>query len=58
MKAEILSRTEWLQLPLVAVVLFVAIFVLMLAWIVRPGASRFYAMRGRMALDDGEVRGE
>ncbi|MEZ4470011.1 MAG: hypothetical protein R3F60_04230 [bacterium] len=58
MKAEILSRTEWMTLPLVAVVLFMSIFVLMLAWIARPGARDFYAARGRMALDDEEVRGE
>lgn len=52
MKAEILSQTDWLVFPLISVVMFVAIFVGVLLWVVRPGAREFYAARGRMVLDE------
>lgn len=58
MKAEILSRTDWLMFPLITVVLFTAIFVMAVLWVYRPGAKELYARASRMVLEDGEVRRE
>ncbi len=54
MKAEILSRTDWLTFPLIAVVLFTVMFVLTLFWIYRPGAKKFYEEASRLVLDKGD----
>lgn len=57
MKALALTQTDLLLLPLFTVVLFVALFAAMVAWIYRPGASATYAERSRLPLDeDPEVR--
>ncbi len=52
MKALVLSQTDYLAFPLVAVVLFVAVFGAVLAWVWRPGSATAYAERSRMPLDD------
>lgn len=52
MKADILSQTDWLVLPLITVVLFTLIFSAVLVWIMRPGARATYAERSRMIFDD------
>jgi len=54
-KALILSQTNLLWPPLVAVVLFVTVFAAMLAWIYRPGARAAYEARARLPLESGEV---
>jgi cbb3-type cytochrome oxidase subunit 3 len=51
MMSGILSRTDLLLLPRVSLTLFVGIFVGMVVWIFRPGASKGYEARARMALD-------
>lgn len=53
MNAFVLSQTDLLILPLIAVVMFFALFVAALAWVLRPGAQRVYAERSQLALDDG-----
>lgn len=53
MNAFVLSQTDLLILPLIAVVMFFAIFVAALAWVLRPGAQAVYAQRSQLALDDG-----
>lgn len=52
MKADILSQTDWLVFPLISVVMFVAIFVGVLLWVLRPGAREIYDARSRLALDE------
>ncbi|MBK6918162.1 MAG: hypothetical protein IPH07_12240 [Deltaproteobacteria bacterium] len=51
MKSEILSRTELLFLPEIALVLFVAVFVGALYLVLRPGAKQAYANQRFLALD-------
>lgn len=60
MKSAILTQTDFLLLPLVSVVLFTAIFLGAVAWILRPEAREVYARRSRMPLDerDGEQSDE
>lgn len=53
MNGFVLSQTDLLILPLIAVVLFFAVFVAALAWVLRPGAREAYDARSRLALDDG-----
>jgi len=50
--ADILAHTNWLMFPLVAVVLFLTIYIGVLVWIARPGAREAYAARSRMIFDD------
>jgi hypothetical protein len=54
MKAEILSRTDLLFLPEIALFLFVAVFAIALYRVLRPGAARYYEPHTRMPLDDGQ----
>lgn len=54
MKAFVLSQTDLLVYPLIAVVMFSAIFMLVLAWVYRPGGREIYAERGRMVLDNDD----
>lgn len=53
MKADILSQTDLLVFPLVAVVMFTLIFSAVLVWIMRPGARAVYADRSQMVFDEG-----
>lgn len=53
MKNFVLSQTDYLVFPLIAVVLFFVFFVAMLMWVYRPGSKAVYAERGRRALEDG-----
>lgn len=57
MKNFVLSQTDWLVFPLIAVVLFFAFFVAMLVWVYRPGSKAVYADRSRLALEDGAPTG-
>lgn len=52
MKADILSQTDWMIFPLISVVFFTAIFLGVIAWILRPGAGAVYAKRSQMVFDD------
>ncbi len=52
MKAEILSQTDYLTYPLIAVVMFVAIFAAAVLWVFRPGSRETYAERSLMVFDD------
>jgi len=56
-KAEILSQTDHLVFPLIAVVLFVAIFLIALWRVLRPGARARYEAQARSALEDGQWAG-
>ena len=51
MMSGILSRTDLLTLPLVALGVFMAIFVGAIVWIFRPGSADAYRERARMVLD-------
>ncbi len=51
MKSLILSRADSLLLPELALVLFVAIFMVALWKVLRPGAREHYAAHRSMALD-------
>lgn len=53
MNGFVLSQTDLLILPLIAVVMFFTLFVAALAWVLRPGAREAYAARSRLALEDG-----
>lgn len=53
MNGFVLSQTDLLVLPLIAVVMFFTLFVAALAWVMRPGAREAYAARSRLALEDG-----
>ena len=52
MKADILSRTDLLFLPEIALFLFGAVFVIALVRVLRPGAVSHYEPYTRMPLDD------
>jgi hypothetical protein len=52
MKAEMLSRTDLLFLPEIALFLFTAVFVIALYRVLRPGAASYYEPYTRMPLDD------
>lgn len=54
MKSLILSRTDLLFLPEIALVIFVAIFVGALVLVLRPGAKQAYSRFRFMALDEGD----
>ncbi|MBU0554129.1 cbb3-type cytochrome c oxidase subunit 3 [Myxococcota bacterium] len=54
MKSLILSQTDLVSLPLIALVIFMGIFLGVLLWIARPGAADTYARYGQMALEDEE----
>jgi cbb3-type cytochrome oxidase subunit 3 len=58
MKALVLSRTDLLFLPEIALFIFLAVFVGALAWMFRPGAKRFYQERSSMPLDPDEMEPE
>lgn len=53
MKTFVLQQTDLLVFPLIAVVLFFAIFIAACVWVWRPGAREAYAAHSRLALDDG-----
>lgn len=53
MKNFVLQQTDLLVFPLIAVVMFFAIFVAACVWVWRPGARAAYDARSRLALDDG-----
>ena len=57
MKNFVLSQTDFLVFPLIAVVLFFGFFVAMLFWVYRPGSKVAYAERSRLALEDGTPPG-
>lgn len=57
MKAAILSQTDWLVFPLIAVVMFTIIFASVLLWIMRPGARSVYQARSEMVFDSNERSG-
>lgn len=48
MKSLVLSQTDYLVFPLIAVVMFVAIFLMVLAWVFRPGSKAAHAQRSRL----------
>lgn len=52
MKAETLSQTDVMILPLIAVVLFVGIFIAAVAWVFRPGGKVVYARHEALPFDD------
>jgi len=52
MKTLILSRTDLLFLPELALVIFVSVFIGALWLVLRPGAKAAYARHASMALDD------
>lgn len=54
MKSLILSRTDLLFLPEVALVIFVTVFAGALWLVLRPGAKAAYARHASMALGDDE----
>lgn len=54
MKALILTRTDLLFLPEVALVIFVSVFVGALWLVLRPGAKAAYARHASMALDEAD----
>lgn len=58
MKQMVLSRTDLLFLPEVALVLFVAVFLGALWLVLRPGAKQAYASHRFMALDDADREDE
>lgn len=51
MKSLVLSRTEELLLPEIALFIFVAVFAIALWKVLRPGARQHYAAHRSMALD-------
>ncbi len=51
MMSGILSRTDLLTLPLMALGVFMGVFVGAIAWIYRPGSAAVYRERARMVLD-------
>ncbi len=55
MKNFVLSQTDYLVFPLIAVVLFFVFFVAMLFWVYRPGSKAVYADRSQLALEDGRA---
>ena len=58
MKALVLSRTDLLFLPEIALFIFFVVFVGALLWMFRPGAKRFYEERSTMALDPDEMEAD
>lgn len=54
MKALILTRTDLLFLPELALVIFVSVFAGALWLVLRPGAKAAYARHAGMALDDAD----
>lgn len=52
MKSAILSQTDVLILPLIAVVLFVAIFTAAVIWVFRPGGKAVYQRHQEIPFDD------
>lgn len=58
MNSFVLSQTDYLVFPLIAVVLFFSFFVAMLFWVFRPGARAIYAERSRLALHDSVEGGD
>lgn len=51
MKSLVLSRTEELLLPEIALFIFIAVFAIALWKVLRPGARQHYAAHRKMALD-------
>lgn len=56
MKSFILSQTDFLVFPLIAVVMFFAVFTGVLLWIYRPGSREVHAQRSRLVFDREEER--
>lgn len=57
MKGFILSQTDYLIFPLIAVVAFFLFFLATLIWVYRPGGKAVYDARSRLALEDGVDEG-
>jgi len=51
-KSDVLANTEWILLPQISVVLFVAVFLFALYRVFRPGAAAYYEPFRSMPLDD------
>ncbi len=47
-----LSEGDHAAWPLIALMLFVLVFVGMLVWIFRPGSKQFYAREAQLPLED------
>ena len=58
MKADILSQTDVMVFPLIAVVLFVGIFIAALFWVYRPGGKAVYQRYQELPFDDEGDRHE
>lgn len=58
MKADILSQTDVMIFPLIAVVLFVSIFIAALLWVYRPGGKAVYQRHQELPFDDEGGRHE
>ncbi len=54
MKSLILSRTELLLLPEIALFIFIGVFAGALWLVLRPGAKAAYARHASMALDEND----
>lgn len=55
MKSWVLSRTELLFLPEIALFIFLAVFIGAIFWMFRPGSRQFYQRCRFMALDENEM---
>jgi cbb3-type cytochrome oxidase subunit 3 len=58
MKSAVLSQFTLTYLPVIACLLFVAIFIGVIFWVLRPGSKSFYEQAGQIPLLDEKRIGE
>lgn len=58
MISQWLSDGDYATWPLVALVVFIVVFVGMLVWIFRPGSKEFYKREARLPLEESAETGK
>lgn len=56
MKQEVLSNFEWIYLSIFALLLFMTLFIGVLAWIVRKDSDKTYAEAAMIPFEQGELK--
>lgn len=56
MKAEVLANFQWMYLPVFALILFLALFIGVIFWILRRDSKQVYSEASQLPLNEGGTR--
>ncbi|RLA60534.1 MAG: hypothetical protein DRQ88_12855 [Epsilonproteobacteria bacterium] len=56
MKAEVLLGFEWIQLSILALILFLLLFVGIITWVLRKDSNHLYGEASKLPLNEGGMK--